>query len=162
MTRGKCPRIVEELEVEVLDSGFVAPPSMVMVNEWRSVLHPTTGECKILTIWDCCFNFPKLIDSFLVAKANEEKVRSLGSTGVCRAMQAYGCWTSAVTRSVEPQFGQMAEEKRVVERELAVLQGEVSFVKKKVTALEASLKIAEKQTQSIKQLKLHLQVARDE
>lgn len=87
-SQGKCPRVDEEKEVEVLDAGYVAPSSTIVVDEWHSVLRPTTGEGEISTIWDRCFNFPKVIDHALVTKADEEKVKLLGLAGTCLAVQA--------------------------------------------------------------------------
>lgn len=97
-----------------------------------------------------------------MTEAGGEKVRSLCLPGTCRAIQAYGCWAGALARSVEIHFGQMVEEKRATEGELAVLHGQVSSANERVTELEASLKTAEEQAQLVKQLKIDLQATRDE
>lgn len=112
----------EEKEVEVLDVALVEPSSTIVVNEWRSILRPTTGEGEICPIWDRRFSFPEEIDNVLVAKVDEEKVRSLGLAGTCRAVQAYSGWSTALARSIETQFRQVAKEMILAKRELSVLR----------------------------------------
>lgn len=154
MSRGKHPCVEEEKEVEVLDAAHVAPSSAIVVNEWRSILRSTTGEGEICPIWDRRFSFPKEINNVLVAKVDEEKVRSLGLAGTCRAVQAYSGWSIALARSIETQFRQVAKEMMLAE---CVASGQ-----ERIVELETALKTTEAQAAAGEILKLEQKLSRAE
>lgn len=154
MSRGKRPCVEEEKEVEVLDAAHVAPSSAIVVNEWRSILRSTTGEGEICPIWDRRFSFPKEIDNVLVAKVDEEKVRSLGLAGTCRAVQAYSGWSIALARSIETQFRQVAKEMMLAER--------VASGQERIVELETALKTTEAHAAAGEILKLEQKLSRAE
>lgn len=108
-------------------------------DERRTILGPVAGD-GTRSIWNECFAFPELINSFLVAKEDEDKVEALGINGVCRAMQAYGCWVVVIARSAESHFGALGEQSRRYEEQLSVLGQQLDLANSRVAELEGSLK----------------------
>lgn len=118
--------------------GFHAPPpqSLMKQKEWRAVLKPVTGDGTVTTIYDNHFAFPELIDSFLISQEDEAKIKSLGLIGACRAIEAFTCYSAAIARSVETQFGDALEECKRKEEEVALVQqraGELEQMLEKTT-----------------------------
>lgn len=117
LVRSKRPRS-EGLECGA--DGFVAPPPHPLAKEelWRSCFQPVTGDGPVKTIWDRRFDFPELIDTFLMVELDGERVKAAGLRGSCRAMEAYGCWLTSIARSVDNQFGHLEDAQKKDEEEL--------------------------------------------
>lgn len=158
LVRLKRPRAQPEEGLERGVDGFLAPPPPPLAKEelWGSCFQPVTGEGPVKTIWDRRFAFPELIDTFLVAELDSERVKAAGLRGSCRAMEAYGCWLTSIARSVDNQFGHLEDAQKKDEEELKLLKQQLGLAIDRVKELENALNATKEKMEEVDKMQAEL------
>lgn len=101
-----------------------------------------------------------MIDTFLVAKADDEKVKAVGHRGTCRAMEEYRCWLTYIARSVDNQFGHLEDAQKKDEEELKHLRQQLELTDGWVKCLEDALKATKEKVEEVDKMQQELDALR--
>lgn len=160
--RLKQPRSQQEEIPERGVDGFRAPPPTPLVQEeiWSSCFQPTTEEGPLQTIWDRRFGFPELIDTFLVSKFDDERVKAAGLRGSCQAMEAYGCWLTCIARSMENQYRHLEDAQRKDEEQLKHLRQQLELAEGRSKSLKDALQATKEKVEEAGKMQQELDALR--